>query len=727
MKTIQLLLVVFTLISSLIADENRYQPDWESLDSRPVPEWFSEARFGIFIHWGPYSVPAWSPKGTYSEWYQYWLQNKTLFGNGEFTGTEVADYHAKTYGPHFSYYHFGEMLTADLFRPEDWVKLFEKAGAKYIVITTKHHDGFCLWPSKEANDRGFSWNSCDIGARRDLIGELTEAVKKTDIKLGFYYSLYEWYHPWWQGDRKRFVDEHFHPQFKNLIESYQPDLIWGDGEWEMSSEDWKSRNLLAWLFNESSVKSKIVLNDRWGSETRKKHGGYYTTEFEAGSKFDKPWEECRGMGFSFGYNRNEDLEDYNSPQSLVLMLVDITSNGGNLLLDIGPDHRGRIPVIMQERLIQMGKWLKINGEAIYGTKPWIKPCQWTDGKQNIDSKNHYISGDFILKTTVHPDHGYARKEVIFTSRGGDIYAICPVYPKEELVIKGLTLPENGQIKFLATQQQPEWYNKEGHLHIRMPQFVPEILKDEQAYAYVFKISGLREYTTVPRIEVYYKDISQKPVISLFTEDENSKIFYTLNGATPDTGSLAYHAPFTLEQSATIKFRALNQDKNPSIIGDKTIKVIDEFVEFRLVYPADKKYAANGAVTLCDGEFGDSDFASGKYLGFNGQDLVAEIKLKNNKLINSVSVSCLQKPASWIMFPKEFEIYKSNDYENFEFVRKLDIEDYGHQDLRKKFILEIPVQSAGAIRIFVKNHGILPEWHVGKGEKAWLFVDEIEVK
>jgi alpha-L-fucosidase len=196
-------------IQGTFSQDIKYKANWGSIDSRPVPEWFGEAKFGIFIHWGPYSVPAYTPKGTYSEWYQYWLENKTLFGNGNFTGQEVVEYHEKTYGKDFSYYDFGPMFTADLFNPDEWAELFKNAGARYIVITTKHHDGFCLWPSKEANDRGFAWNSMEVGANRDLIGDLTTSVKNAGIKMGFYYSLYEWYHPWWKNDRDRFVVEHF--------------------------------------------------------------------------------------------------------------------------------------------------------------------------------------------------------------------------------------------------------------------------------------------------------------------------------------------------------------------------------------------------------------------------------------------------------------------------------------------------------------------------------------
>ena len=141
---------LFLIVTLSGAQDKMYQPNWESLDSRPTAGWFQDAKFGIFIHWGPYSVPAWTPKGTYSEWYQYWMQKKRLSGNGDFTGTEVYDFHVKTYGEDFSYYRFGEMFTADLFDPSQWAYLFEESGAKYVVITSKHHDGFCLWPNEKA-------------------------------------------------------------------------------------------------------------------------------------------------------------------------------------------------------------------------------------------------------------------------------------------------------------------------------------------------------------------------------------------------------------------------------------------------------------------------------------------------------------------------------------------------------------------------------------------------
>lgn len=492
MKNTILTLILISYFTLLFSQDKKYAPNWESLDSRPVPHWFADAKFGIFIHWGPYSVPAWSPKGTYSEWYQYWLQNKTLFGNGKFTGTEIYDYHTKTYGKDFPYYNFGDMFKADLFNPTVWANLFEKAGAKYVVLTTKHHDGYCLWPSKEANDRGFSWNSMDIGPHRDLVGELTRAVKNEGLKMGFYYSLYEWYHPWWINDRDRFVTDHFHPQFKDLVIRYEPDIMWGDGEWEMPSEKWRTAELMAWLYNDSPVKNKIVINDRWGKEIRKNHGGYFTTEYDTEApEFNRPWEECRGMGFSFGYNRNEDAWDYNSPKALILMLVNIVSSGGNLLLDIGPDARGNIPPIMQERLLEIGKWLKINGEAIYGTKRWNTPFQWSEGNRNYKPDGHYSPGDFILKQTVDPEPGNAVKEVFFTYKNDNLYAITPKWPGKTLRIQNLKAGDNSSVVLLVTGQTLLWKNEGDDMVITLPEYNP-LAFGKSSNAYAFKITGINK-------------------------------------------------------------------------------------------------------------------------------------------------------------------------------------------------------------------------------------------
>lgn len=489
-KIFVLLMMIFFTVE--IYSQREYSPTWESLDSRPVAPWFADAKFGIFIHWGLYSVPAWGPKGTYAEWYQYFLQEKKItYGNGDFTGEETYEYHTKKYGKDFTYYQFAPMFKAELFNPDEWAELFNNAGAKYIVLTSKHHEGYALWPSKEANDRGFRWNSLDIGPHRDLVGELEKAIRKTDIKFGLYYSLYEWYHPLWKYNKEKYVSEHMIPQIKDLITRYKPDIIWPDGEWEISDTLWRSRELLTWLFNESPVANTIVVNDRWGKGTRKKHGGYFTTEYEGTVEYGKPWEECRGMGFSFGYNRNEDIQDYNTPKALVLSLVDIVSHGGNLLLDIGPTASGKIPPVMQERLLQIGKWLKVNGEAIYGTRKWKIPVQWSKGNRDYKPEGMLVGGDLILKQTVDPESGYTVKEVFFTKKENALYVILPKWTDGVLTVKDVNAAAGAKISLLGQEGKFSWKNKGKNIQITMPEKCNFNFSTEEEYAYVLKISSYK--------------------------------------------------------------------------------------------------------------------------------------------------------------------------------------------------------------------------------------------
>jgi len=495
MKRIQFLIIIIVPLLTF-GQTKKYEPTWESLDSRPVPSWFEDAKFGIFIHWGPYSVPAWAPKGVYEEWYQNWMTTKALFGNFNPNPTAVYDHHITMYGKDFSYYKFGEMFKALDFEPGDWAKLFNDAGAKYIVLTSKHHDGFTLWPNKHADIIwGFPWSSLSSGPKRDLVGDLAREVRKTDMKFGLYYSLYEWYNPLWEADKNKFVDEHYLPQVKDLVNSYQPDILWADGDWEMTSDKWKSREFLAWLYNDSPVKDKILVNDRWGVDVRLKHGGYYTTEYDASAEFDRPWEECRGIGISFGYNRNEDLWDYNSAQTLILLLAEIVSHGGNFLLDIGPDDTGKIPPIMQERLLQIGEWLKINGEAIYGTRKWQNPVQWSkgtimDGNEYMKvNKLFYLGGDFILKQTVNPDPGMAVKEMFFTKKGSTVYAILPKLAEKELQINEMPVSPSTTVTLLGSARKLEWKKKNNDIIVTIPLISRNEIPDQ--HAYVLKITNVQ--------------------------------------------------------------------------------------------------------------------------------------------------------------------------------------------------------------------------------------------
>lgn len=407
----------------------KYRPNWESLNTRGIPSWFHKAKFGIFIHWGVYSVPSYAPvisnsAYSYAEWYWNRLVSKDMKED-----TMTKNFHRMNYGSEFLYQDFEKQFRAEFFDPGQWASIFENSGAKYVVLTSKHHEGYCLWNSPWADlSWGRPWNAVTGTPRRDLLGDLTDAVRKKGLKMGYYYSLYEWFNPLWMADRKQYVEKVMTPEFKDLVTRYKPSVIFSDGEWDLPDTSWKSPELLAWLFNESPVKDEVVVDDRWGSNTRgKNHGSTYTTsEYGSGMEPGVVWEESQGIGLSYGYNRMESLENYKSSRHLILLLTDIVSRGGNLLLDIGPTGDGRIPVIMQQRLADMGAWLKINGEAIYDTEPWKETRQWSSGeKPEVDQASFMAA--YNVENLVEPEHGRAHIQMFFTKKGNNLYCILPAY------------------------------------------------------------------------------------------------------------------------------------------------------------------------------------------------------------------------------------------------------------------------------------------------------------
>lgn len=408
-----------------MADAQKYEANWASLNTRKIPAWFHQDKFGIFIHWGVYAVPSYAPVipnsgDSYSEWYWYRLNEKQK---------DFKTFHDKNYGSDFQYPQFESQFKAEMFNPQQWADVFKKSGARYVVLTSKHHEGYTLWNNAEA-DRSWQrpWNAVTGTPKRDLLGDLTNAVRDAGLKMGYYYSLYEWFNPLWKQDKKRYVAEHMFPQFKDLVTRYKPAVIFSDGEWELSDTAWHSPELLAWLFNESPVAKDVVVNDRWGSNTRGKNTGctYTTSEYGSGMDPNVIWEESQGIGHSYGYNRNEKLEDYKTSHDLILLLVDIVSRGGNLLLDIGPAADGRIPVIMQQRLADIGNWLQTNGEAIYGSEAYKQSYQWSEGKKPVKEGKSFMAG-YNIAELVKPNKNQAHIEAFFTTKGKNLYCIFSSY------------------------------------------------------------------------------------------------------------------------------------------------------------------------------------------------------------------------------------------------------------------------------------------------------------
>lgn len=457
-KKVSLLLLAVTLsFTSILA---QYEANWESLDKREIPEWWTDAKFGIFIHWGLYSVPAYAPvnevEGIYEKYAEHYY-NRLLNGNELFT-----NFHKNNYGDNFKYTDFATMFKAEHFNPNEWAELFKKAGAKYVVLTSKHHDGFCLWPSTQTPH----FNSVVMGPHLDIIDTLSVAVRNKGLNFGLYYSLLEWAHPLYSTSTiEKWVDTHMIPQMKELVNNYKPEIIFSDGEWDYDSKTLKSEQFLAWLFNESPVKNSVVVNDRWGKETRSMHGDYYTTEYDLvhnnegiGDKADHPWEESRGIGTSYGYNRFETTDHYLSSKELIHILIDKVSNGGNFLLNVGPDGTGMIPVVMQERLLDIGSWLKMNGEAIYGSSTWKSANKTEDPKLS------------------------------FTQSNQNLYVIIKEWKREPIVVSNINRAK--YVELIGYEGEIKSELREGKLIITPPQL--SIDEHPSHHAWVYKIAEFED-------------------------------------------------------------------------------------------------------------------------------------------------------------------------------------------------------------------------------------------
>jgi alpha-L-fucosidase len=401
-KKIWLFIFLSVLVVCSCKDlKKKYSPDWDSLDSRPLPVWYDEAKIGVFMHWGPYSVP-----GVGSEWFWYnWYRNEST----------TTQYMEKFYPPGFKYQEFGPMFKAEFFNATQWAELVERSGAKYFVFTSKHHDGFQNWDS----EFNFGWNSRDIGPKRDIVGELATAFKTVDVSFGLYHSLFEWFHPMWLADKaanfttQNFVNNKVWPEMVELINKYEPQVLWSDGEWEAPYEYWKSTEFIAWLYDDSPVKDSIVTNDRWGSgNIICHHGDFYTCSdrYNPGVLQPHKWENAMTIDkYSWGFRRNMNIEDILSMEELIGQLAMTVSCGGNLLMNVGPTSQGTIPTIFQERLTQMGDWLAVNGEAVYGSSPWKHQNDTVNGNvwytTKVDKNVGVVVYGFVLEW---PEDGFVR-------------------------------------------------------------------------------------------------------------------------------------------------------------------------------------------------------------------------------------------------------------------------------------------------------------------------------
>ncbi|MEU6321099.1 alpha-L-fucosidase [Streptomyces sp. NPDC047009] len=436
-----------------------YRPTDASLAGHQAPYWFHRAKFGIFIHWGVYSVPAWSPVGAqYAEWYWNHMQSPD---------NAVYAYHAQTYGKDFAYDDFIPMFTAERFDPRAWVELFRDAGAQYHVLTSKHHEGFALWDTK-VSDR----NAVKMGPRRDLVRELFDASRKytPELHRGLYFSMPEWFNPDnpWTGHGPRnpytleplpytgyttgkdYVEDYQARQMLELIHGYDPAVLWCDIG---GAND--SLTVLAEFFNHGKNRPKpyeVAVNDRSGIAFHDFTTPEYTTY---DNTVVAKWEASRGLDpFSYGYNKATPDDRYMTAEEVVRSLVDIVSKNGNFLLDIGPRADGTIPEIMQTRLRETGCWLRTNGEAIYDTTYWSRMAQLGED----------------LRFTVRENEAFYIHSL--TEPGSTLTVEAPV-----------PVRSGDKVTMLGHDRPLTWTTRGGSLVID----VPEAARKAGRYVWVFKV------------------------------------------------------------------------------------------------------------------------------------------------------------------------------------------------------------------------------------------------
>lgn len=435
--------------------------DQPNTSGRPTPQWYGDAKFGIFIHWGLYSVPGFAPvnrtlhdvqrAGDWEAWFRENAYAEWYWNTMRIPGSSTSRFHADHYGRDFRYEDFRAPFEEGLrsWDPAEWLDVFRRAGARYVVPTTKHHDGYRLWPSAVPHPR-----LGDYHPSRDLIGELNAATNAAGLRFGTYYSGgIDWsIEPnvvVGHGDVQAATPEsaaytaYADAHWRELIERYQPALMWNDISYPAGSD-------LERLFADyyAAVPDGIV-NDRFSQRGR--DGGprtdppydITTPEYSSyGGTRPAKWESTRGIGFSFGYNRTEDAASFLSVAGIVQMLVDVVSKNGNLLLNTGPMGDARLQPEQVERLLGTGDWLAANGDAIYGTRPWEVAEGTTDAGGDL---RFTMTGDTVYATFLgQPAAGPHRLDGLTAADGTTVTLLAtgaPVAWRQEGRALAITLPD----------------------------------------------------------------------------------------------------------------------------------------------------------------------------------------------------------------------------------------------------------------------------------------------
>lgn len=465
-----------------VISRGKWKATAESIDSHKCPEWFLDLKFGMFIDWGLWSVAGWGidPKDDnvpiYPDHYEehmYWLP-------------QTMAYHEKNWGKDFKRDDFIPLFSDRDYNPRELVDLAKESGMKYIIPFAKHHSGFCLWPSSFTNRTV----SKMISPEKDFIKPVVDRCKELDLKFGYYFSIEDWEYPVIGEDGiistrlfggkvvpydveletkasgkipvKDFTKEYLVPQAIEFIDKYDPDILWYDGDWETESQMLKTYDIAAYFYNQAEGRKEVAVNDRYGLENgawlRSRRGDFFTSEYHDMKKenMQHAWEECRGISQSFGFNWRDTDANVITSKAFIDMFVDIVAKGGNLLLIVNLDADGALPDIQKRRLLDIGKWLKINGEGIYNTRPYS-----TTSENNIR---------------------YTRSK-----DSKKIYAISLDWPGNELILNSVKpLPES-EIYMLGYDKPLKWNYQDGVTKVLIPQNLQDESNRPCSFAYTFCI------------------------------------------------------------------------------------------------------------------------------------------------------------------------------------------------------------------------------------------------
>ena len=483
--------LIGVLFSIASFGQNPFQANWESLKKYEVPEWYRDAKFGIFIHWGVYAVPAYGGGGNFGEWYGNYMYQ---------AGSKEYKHHLATYGTpdKFGYKDFIPMFTAEKFNPDAWTKLFKEAGAKYVVPVAEHHDGFAMYKTSLSR-----WNSYDMGPHRDIIGELAKSIRKEGMIFGlsshreehwFFFhkgrsiksdvndpKYEDFYGPAGEGEND-LLHAKISTEFLNdwllrcteLVDKYHPQVFWFD--WWLDNENFKPylKTFASYYYNHGAQWGKgVVLNYKNNAFP----DSAAVLDMERGDQHNiraLPWQSDDALGDrSWGYIKGD---HYKSPQYLVDDLVDIVSKNGNLLLNVGPKADGTIPEVQKNLLLAMGKWLHVNGEAIYGTRPW-----------HVFGEGPVV--DSLAARSDEKTEHFTSEDIRFTTKDGFVYAMPLLIPKKDITIRSFSDKDPAlkiaSVELVGSKEKINWAQREDGLMIKA------VKKYPSEYAAVFKIKFIK--------------------------------------------------------------------------------------------------------------------------------------------------------------------------------------------------------------------------------------------